>query len=75
MDRNIDEILKKIGENIQLYRIKCGMSIEELSSETGIKTRYLTKIERGSAKRLAAKHILVFAKTFKIELYKLFAGL
>lgn len=75
MNKNINDIAKRFGKNVQSYRIKNGMSLEELSLKTGIKTGYLMRIENGTAKRLTCKHIFIFAEAFKIAPHKLCEGL
>ena len=51
------------------------MTLEELSELTDIKAQYLVKIENGTAKRLNAGHIFIFARAFKIEPYEIFKAL
>ena len=73
MDR--DELHIKFGKTIHKLRKKQKMTLEELSELTDIKAHYLVKIENGTAKRLNAGHIFIFARAFKIEPYEIFKAL
>ena len=67
MEEKVKKALKNFGKNIKNLRNERNMTIQELSELTGIGTQYLKRIELGTAKRLNASHILIFAKAFKIE--------
>ena len=70
-----EEIFKKFGENIREFREERNMTLEDLSIITGIKAQYLKRIESGTAKRLNANHIFIFAEAFKIKPHEVVKGL
>lgn len=67
MEEKVKKALKNFGKNIKNFREKRNMTIQELSELTGIRTQYLKRIELGTAKRLNASHIFIFAKALKIK--------
>lgn len=66
-----EEILKKFGENIREFREDRNMTLKELSIITGIKMQYLKRIELGTAKKLNASHVFIFAEAFNIKPHEL----
>lgn len=52
-----------IGENIKKYRVKAGLSQEELARKSGVKYTTLTKIE---SKVIKKPSVLIIAKLAKI---------
>ena len=47
--KDMNVVLKEIGKNVGKYRMKYGLSIEELANLAGITKGTLYKIEKGSA--------------------------
>ena len=70
-----EEFFKKFGENIREFREERNMTLEDLSTITGIKAQYLKRIELGTAKRINASHIFIFAEAFKIKPHEIVKGL
>ncbi len=70
-----EEFLKKIGENIRKFREERNMTIEELSTITGIRVQYLKRIELGTVKRLSIDHIFIFAEAFNLKPHEIVKGL
>ena len=70
-----EEFFKKFGENIREFREERNMTLEDLSIITGIKAQYLKRIELGTAKRVHASHIFIFAEAFKIKPHEFVKGL
>lgn len=70
-----EEFLKKIGENIRNFREERNMTIEELSTITGIRAQYLKRIELGTVKRLSIDHIFIFAEAFNLKPHEIVKGL
>ena len=70
-----EEFFKKFGENIRAFREERNMTLEDLSIITGIRAQYLKRIESGTAKRLKASHVFIFAEAFKIKLYEVVKNL
>lgn len=66
-----EEILKKFGENIREFREDRNMTLKELSIITGIRMQYLKRIELGTAKKLNASHVFIFAEAFNIKPHEL----
>lgn len=67
MEEKVKKAFKIFGKNIKNLRNERNMTIQELSELIGIRTQYLKRIELGTAKRLNASHIFIFAKAFKIK--------
>lgn len=67
MEEKVKKAFKIFGKNIKNLRNERNMTIQELSELTGIRTQYFKRIELGTAKRLNASHIFIFAKAFKIK--------
>ena len=70
-----EKIFKKFGENIQEFREERSMTIDELSTITGIRAQYLKRIELGTAKRLSVDHVFIFAKAFNLKPHEIVKGL
>ena len=70
-----EEFFKKFGENIREFREERNMTIEELSTITGIRTQYLKRIELGTARRLNTSHIFIFAEVFNIKPHEIVNGI
>ena len=70
-----EELYRIFGKNIREFREERNMTIEELSIITGIRAQYLKRIELGTAKRLHASHIFIFAEAFKIKPHEFVKGL
>lgn len=63
--------LKILGENIQKIRIEKNITLKDLSERTGIRERYLKKIEKDTAARITAAHLYKIADTLEVEAYLL----
>ncbi len=64
-----EEILEKFkifGQNIRKIREGKGLTIQELALQTGIKEKYLKKMENGKAKRISMSHIYDIANCLNI---------
>ena len=70
-----EEFLKKFGENIRKFREERNITIEELSTITGIRAQYLKRIELGTAKGLNVDHIFIFADAFNLKPHEIVKGL
>ena len=70
-----EEFLKKFGENIRKFREERNMTIEELSTITGIRAQYLKRIESGNAKRLNTEHLFIFSEAFNLKPHEIVNGL
>lgn len=67
---NKDRILEIFAKNVEKYRKQKGLSIEELAILTGIRYKYLCKIESAIVKRLTTNHLFLIAKALEIESHK-----
>ena len=75
MEKDKSNIYKIFGENIKRFREERNMTLDELSELTSIRVPYLKKIEFGTAKRLNAGHIFIFAIAFNIKPHEVLKGL
>jgi len=69
----MQDIFIQFGKNVQRIRLKRNLTLEEVSLKTGIKVNYLKRIEKGEAKGVSTKHLLLFMEAFQarpIELLK-----
>ena len=74
---NIDEKIKqdfvKLGLHIQNLRKERNITLQELSEKTGIRVKYLQKIENGIAFGiLIDRHLLKIAIALNVHFYQLF---
>ena len=74
---NIDEKIKqdfvKLGLHIQNLRKERNITLHELSEKTGIRVKYLQKIENGIAFGiLIDRHLLKIAIALNVHFYQLF---
>lgn len=65
------EIQKTIGWNIRMFRVKLGMSQEQLSFESGLDRSFVGKIERGSV-NITVATMETLAKTLEVHVTQLF---
>ena len=71
MANNKDDLAKKLGNNIKIFRKKLKLTQLELSMQADIAEDYLQSIEVG--RRKPSLDVLEkIAKALKIELYELF---
>ena len=57
MKQKIKQNFYQLGKNITKLREEYGMSLEDLSLKTGIRKRYLVRIEQGIAYGLRLSHL------------------
>ena len=69
---NKNGILQIFAKNVEKYRSQKGLSVEKLAVLTGIRYKYLCKIENAMAKRLTTNHLFLIAEALDIEPYKFF---
>lgn len=67
-----DKILELFGRNVAKYRKAKGMTIEDLSKKTKIRSEYLSRIEKYTAKRIILPKTMVIAEALGIPLWNLF---
>ena len=73
IDNKLKEEFKKLGLHLKSLRESKGLTLNELSEETGIRKEYLMKIEDGNAYGLMLnRHILKIIKVLKISFYEFF---
>ena len=63
----MQDIFIQFGKNVQRIRLKRNLTLEEVSLKTGIKVNYLKRIEKGEAKRVSTKHLLLFIEAFQVR--------
>lgn len=66
------ELQKIIGWNIRMFRVKLGMSQEQLSFESGLDRSFVGKIERGSV-NITVATMETLAKTLEVHVTQLFS--
>lgn len=64
--------LEKIGRKIKSLRKTKKISLQELSERTGIREKYLKKIEEGMAIRLSIGTLEIITKSFGLEVKEFF---
>ena len=71
MKKNYDvetmKILKILGNNVQKIRLKKNISIKEMSEKTGIREKYLKKIEKGEAMGITTSKIFLIAEALSVR--------
>ncbi|WP_032118901.1 helix-turn-helix domain-containing protein [Clostridium celatum] len=65
------DICNKFGLNVQKYRIKLGISQEELAELSGLHRTYISSVERGK-RSISLNNIEKIAYALKIDIYLLF---
>ncbi len=69
--KKTEDINKIIGEKVKQYRLTKGLSIEELSEKSGICEKYLVRIEKFEAKKIALMKIIAIAEAMKVNVWEL----
>ena len=70
---SIKYIYENTGKKIKFFREIKRMTLNELSDKTGIRTEYLKKIEKGTAKGLLiSKHLLKIANALDVKMVDIF---
>lgn len=69
---NTNTINKSIGKRLNYYRKLRKISLKELSERTGIREKYLKKIEEGMAIRLSIGTLEIITKSFGLEVKEFF---
>ncbi len=64
------EINKQVGSRIREYRLKRGLTQEDLAHEADLHRAYIGQIERGE-KNIGVQNLQKIAKTLKIKASKL----
>ncbi len=64
------KINKQIGDRIRKYRIKKGLSQEQLAHEADLHRAYIGQIERGE-KNIGVQNLEIIAEALNIKLTKL----
>lgn len=68
--KNSKEKSMNLGEAIKYYRIEKGLSMNELSRETGISVPYISRLE-SLEKRSPSVHVVKrLSKVLNVELYE-----
>lgn len=60
-------LIKILGKNIQKIRISKNISIKEMSEKTGIREKYLKKIEKGEAIGITTSKIFLIANALSVK--------
>lgn len=63
------DVLKILGKNIQKSRTDRNISIKELSEKTGIREKYIIKIEKGEAIGMTTGHLFKIADALNEKIY------
>jgi DNA-binding Xre family transcriptional regulator len=66
--KEINDQLKALGENIRNWRLKKGLSDKEMAQRVGITVRYYRKIENGSSPRITYKLLMKIAEALGIKI-------
>ncbi len=66
-DERTIKLVKLFGENVQRIRLEKGISIKELSEKTGIREKYLKRIEKGEALGLTTLHVFILAEALLVK--------
>ena len=61
------KLIKILGKNIQKIRINKNISIKEMSEKTGIREKYLEKIEKGEAIGITTSKIFLIADALSVK--------
>lgn len=75
MKQEYIKVFKTVGENIKNVREEKGMTLEEISVKTGIREKYLKKIEKGEAFGFTATQLMKIACALKVKPHVLVEGL
>ena len=67
---NKNELLKKLGKNVKIERIKKDMTQEQLSTLLGVSQNYIACIERGRENMSLGK-ILELANALNVKIEKI----
>ena len=67
----MNKFFKDNRKNIKSKRLEKNISLEELSSNTGIRTEHLKKIESGTALKFKLSQLFLIARTLKVKPYTL----
>lgn len=65
------DICNKFGLNVQKYRLKLGISQEELAELSGLHRTYISSVERGK-RSISLNNIEKIAYALDIDIYLLF---
>lgn len=66
-DEEAINIIKNLGSNVQKIRQSKNISIKELSEKTGIREKYLKKIEKGEAMGITTSKIFLIADALSVR--------
>ena len=66
-DEEAINIIKNLGSNVQKIRQSKNISIKELSEKTGIREKYLKKIEKGEAMGITTSKIFLIAYALSVR--------
>ena len=69
------KIFKILGNNIKNIRLKNGYSIKKLSKKSGIRKKYLKKIEEGKAVGIKISHIFILAEALNVLPHEIVEGI
>ena len=69
------KIFKILGNNIKSIRLKNGYSIKKLSEKSGIRKKYLKKIEEGKAVGIKISHIFILSEALNVLPYEIVEGI
>ena len=61
------KLIKILGNNVQKIRISKNISIKEMSEKTGIREKYLKKIEKGEAIGITTSKIFLIADALSVK--------
>ncbi len=71
MKKNYDvetiRLIKNLGNNVQKIRLSKNISIKEMSEKTGIREKYLKKIEKGEAMGITTSKIFLIADALSVK--------
>ena len=71
MKKNYDvetiRLIKNLGNNVQKIRLSKNISIKEMSEKTGIREKYLKKIEKGEAMGITTSKIFLIAEALSVK--------
>ncbi len=70
--KNNEEKLKEFGARIKKFRAEKGYTIKDVALNTGIREKYLIKIEKGIAKRLTLNKVEKIIHFLNIKMSQLF---
>ena len=67
----IDSIQRQFGKNVKKYRLKGGLTQEQLAEKTGIDYKYVQRIEGKTPPNATLQTLAKLAKILKIDVWKL----